>query len=180
LHTEDRPKIEAKMREQVRAGGRLEFDSTLLLTNGSYRWVLVAGAMFSSARTQGMPQLMGVVMYITGRKKAETDLVREEKKYRQRVNNANEWLLVSQIGMIRFSNPMPRQILGYMREEIVGAPFGKYIHPDDLQLVTKNHLTLPAGNFVPRDMFRVIDQNGVMHWLETSGVPCEWEGSAAA
>ncbi|WP_167512610.1 PAS domain S-box protein [Oceanidesulfovibrio marinus] len=180
LHPEDRPKIEAKMREQVRAGGRLEFDSRVLLPDGSYRWVLVAGAMFSAAWKQGPPQMMGVVMDITGRKQAEQDLVREEQKYRQLVNNANEWILVSQNGMIRFSNPMSRQILGYMPEEMVGTPFGKYIHPDDLQLVTKNHIKRQAGNFVPRYMFRVIDKNGVMHWLETSGVPCEWEGSAAA
>ncbi|MFW5733549.1 MAG: PAS domain S-box protein [Oceanidesulfovibrio sp.] len=178
IHPEDRKRLRTEVRTMFRHGGRLECDCRAVLPDGSTRWILVSGAMLSAA-WDNQTQLVGVAMDITARKQAQQNLQREEQKYRQLVNNANEWILVSQDGVIRFSNPMVRPILGYEAEELVDKPFEQYILPDDLPMVIENHRNRIAGYAVPNYTFRALARNGETRWLETSGVPCEWEGAPA-
>jgi PAS domain S-box-containing protein len=84
-------------------------------------------------------------------------------------------------GRILFANPYVSRIVGYSEEELKNIPFSQFIHPDDIEMVLRNHKRRISGDRdIPVYEFRIIGPNGETLWAELEGVPIEWNGEPAA
>jgi len=114
------------------------------------------------------------------RRQAEEALLESEKKYRLVVDNANEGIVITQDGMLKFANPSISQFTGYSENTIKETSILDLIHPDDRQMVIEHHRKRMSGEEIPRTYaFRMIDRNGHTRWIRNNGVLVEWEGRPA-
>jgi len=111
------------------------------------------------------------------RKRAEEALLDSEKKYRLVVENANEGIVITQDGMLKFVNPQARRATGFSEDSAETRNFLNYIHPDDKKMVYEHHRKRLAGEEVPRIYsMRMLDQEGQTRCIQNNGVLVEWEG----
>jgi len=110
------------------------------------------------------------------------ELRQSELKYRLLVENANEGVAVLYNGMIVLANPHTSRLLGVPVGELRGQQFGRFIHPDDLQMVTdlyQQRLTAPPDTLPDVSTFRMITLSGAVLWTEVKAVLIDWEGKQA-
>jgi len=67
---------------------------------------------------------------IEERRKTEEELRRSEEKYRNLIEQANDGIIITQDGNVRFVNQRMADLLGYTREEMTSTPQIRYVHPD--------------------------------------------------
>ena len=117
---------------------------------------------------------------ITKRKLAEDALKESEEKYRLVVENANEGIIVTQDGKLMYANPITSDYTGYTVDELTSRPFVDFVHPDDRKMVMGHHLSRLKGEKAPETyLFRVINKNGEIKWIEINGVMVSWEDRPA-
>ncbi len=119
-------------------------------------------------------RIITIIQNITKRKKAEEALQKSEERFRQVVENAQEWIWeVDANGLYTYASPIGEKILGYKPEEIVKK---KYFY-DLFQSEGRERLKKEAFEvFAKKKSFREfinqnIHKNGEPVWLSTSGVP---------
>jgi PAS domain S-box-containing protein len=103
-----------------------------------------------------------------------------EGDYRLVVESASQGIVIAQEDTIQYANPKITEYTGYTREELVSRPFIELIHPDDRQMVVRQHQDVlsrkaPSG----RLSHRIIDKKGHIRWMEVTGVPFTWEDTAS-
>ncbi len=78
---------------------------------------------------------IGVIRDITERREMEQALRKSEKRFRQVVENAKEWIWEADAnGLYTYASPIIEKILGYTPEEILGKKhFYDFFHPDDAE-----------------------------------------------
>ncbi len=117
---------------------------------------------------------------ISERKRTEEALRSSEERYRAVVENANEGIIVTQDGKIRFGNSKAFTLTDRTPEEAMATPFIEMIHPDDRARVYGNYLRRMRGEPVENNYtFRVITPRGEVMWLQISAVSIDWEGKPA-
>ncbi len=114
------------------------------------------------------------------RKHAEEAVMESEKRYRTVVDNANEGIVITQDGMLKFVNPQVKEFTGLSKGQNKLGSFLDFIHPDDRQMVIEHHRKRLAGEEIPDIYYiRMIDQTGDIRWVQNNGVIVEWEGRPA-
>ncbi len=78
-----------------------------------------------------------VAQDITESKRAERDLRRSEKKFRQLVETVNAAALIYQRRQLRYVNSQTETLTGYTREELLALDLYDLIHPDFRETVKK-------------------------------------------
>lgn len=113
-------------------------------------------------------------------KHAERSLLESEQKYRQVIDNATEGIVVVQDKRIKLFNPKALEISACTAEELSTKSILDFVHPEDREIVLRNHeRRLNASPPPPPYVFRLVDKQGNLRWLETSGVAIQWEGAPA-
>jgi PAS domain S-box-containing protein len=103
-------------------------------------------------------------------------LLESEEKYRTLVENINDTVFsVDATGQITYISPVIERITGYRVDEVVGQPFSRYIHADDLPALMTRFAGVLAGNLVPFE-FRVLDRNGAVRHVRASSRPLKRAG----
>jgi PAS domain S-box-containing protein len=74
-------------------------------------------------------------------------------------------------GVIRAVNPAWTQRLGWREEELVGAPFTDFLHPDDIAQTLAIRGTLLDGAVLERFANRYLTKSGDSVWLSWTAVP---------
>jgi PAS domain S-box-containing protein len=123
--------------------------------------------------------IQGIVRDITDRRKAEEELKQSKERYRLLVENALETILVAQDSKIKFINKAGGNLTGIPSGDMIGRPFIEFIHPDDRKKVGDSYKKRIKGDFLPKYSFRVLREDGSIHWAEIEAVRIEWEGSPA-
>lgn len=104
------------------------------------------------------------------RKKAETELLDKEKKFRALIENSSDGLsILGADGSLRDISPSAARILGYKEEELIGRVHLSKIHPDDLEQVLQAFATAinnPSDIITIEYRHRMPD--GQHKWLECS------------
>jgi PAS domain S-box-containing protein len=96
------------------------------------------------------------------------------------VENANEGIIISQDGRLKFVNHQTTEFSGYSDEDLKTVSFLDFVHPDDRDMVIKHHMNRLSGLEAPQVYsFRMIDSNGETKWIRNNGVIIEWEGRPA-
>lgn len=117
---------------------------------------------------------------ITERKLREEELRISEERYRFLIENANEGILVIQKGVFKFLNPKAIEILGYSEKELESMSFTGVIHPDDRAETAERIQKRVEGEEFPSELiFRTIDKEGKIKWVESNAVTINWEGEPA-
>ncbi|MBE9543212.1 MAG: PAS domain S-box protein, partial [Proteobacteria bacterium] len=113
-------------------------------------------------------------------KQAEEAVLDSEKKYRLVVDNANEGIVITQDGMLKFVNPKVKEYTGFSENNLKTESLIDYIHPDDREMVIEHHRKRLAGEEKPRIYsMRMIDREDNTRWIQNNGVLVEWEGRPA-
>ena len=117
---------------------------------------------------------------IGDRKKIEELLRESEEKYRQIFENANDGIILTVEGIVRFINPKIYEMTGYMPKNIIGKPFSDFMHVDFRELIMENHMARLRGEDVPeRYDIKFIDKKGNLCWFEIKSTVISWEGETA-
>lgn len=119
---------------------------------------------------------------ITELKKSQLSLVESEEKYRLLVENAKEAIFIYQDGRFRFSNHQAREMAkkvgmpGPQRKPLI-----EYLHEDD-RGSNPDHLEKRLSGLdkkLPAMVFRAIDKDGYIVWLELNTVNLTWQQKPA-
>jgi len=114
------------------------------------------------------------------RTQAEEALLESEEKYRLVVDNANEGIVITQDGLLKFANPSISKFTGFTENTFKEQSILEFIHPDDRQMIIEHHRKRLSGEEIPRPYsFRMIDRKGHTRWIQNNGVVVEWEGRPA-
>lgn len=131
---------------------------------------------------QGRPALIGTVIDITGRKKAEEALLESENKYRSVVENSLAGFYIIQDNLFRFVNQRWCEMLGYTSEEVVNrlSPLDM-TYSEDKKIVEDNlmrRLTSEVDR-IEYD-FRTIRKDGQVIHVKVLGSSILYRGRPAA
>ncbi len=74
-------------------------------------------------------------------------------------------------GVILAVNPAWTQRLGWREDELVGAPFTRFLHPDDVAQTLAIRRTILDGVALERFANRYLTRDGAVVWLSWSAVP---------
>lgn len=117
---------------------------------------------------------------VNDRKLVEILLRESEEKYRQIFENANDGILLSVNGIVRFINPKLYEITGYLPKETINRPFTDFVHPEYRDLVLQNHIGRLKGLAVPeRYDIKAFNKKGEEKWYEIKSALITWEQSPA-
>jgi two-component system CheB/CheR fusion protein len=86
---------------------------------------------------------------VTAQKAAERALRESETKYRDVVERASDGICILQDGLVKFVNLRGAELVGDSVDEILGAPFVDYIHPDDSDRLKARYEKRLSGEAVP-------------------------------
>lgn len=118
-----------------------------------------------------------LISEISDRKKIEELLRESEEKYRQVFENANDGILLTVDGIVRFINPKIYEMTGYMPKDIIGKPFADFMHIDFRDLIMENHMKRLRGEDVPdRYDIKFVDKKNKLKWFEIKSTVITWEG----
>lgn len=121
-----------------------------------------------------------LIKEITDRKNIEALLRESEEKYRQMFENANDGILLTVDGIVRFINPKIYEMTGYMPKNIIGKPFSDFMHIDYRELIMENHMKRLRGEDVPEQYdIKFVDKKKKIKWFEIKSTVISWEGETA-
>ncbi len=113
---------------------------------------------------------------------AQSTVKETQQKYKLLVENANEAIVVTQEGRVKFANPRAIELTGYSIDELTSRPFAELIYPDDRETVIKRYLTVLRGEELvpPYHTYRIIGKGGDIRWAETTATRVIWEDKPAS
>ncbi len=156
----------------------------------SFEWLhrTIPGKQFNAeirikpfAEEGELPLAISFVRDITERKKAENALIESEFKYRQLLEAANDAIFIAQDGKIIFCNNKTSALTGVDKETLTNTNFGRFIHPEDVEMVASRHMQrLQGATDLPSTYtFRLITGEGQVLTVQISTVVIEWSGKPA-
>ena len=148
IHPEDRATALAAANDGIRRNGRFSSEYRVVRPDGEIRWVEARG--MAIADVDGRPsRTIGTVRDITHRKFAQKQLeelnrsleskVAERTRERDAMWRLSRDLLLVLDTRLRIVaiNPIVTELTGYSPEEVIGQPFGRFLHPEDRPLLAQ-------------------------------------------
>ncbi|MCX5846086.1 MAG: PAS domain S-box protein [Deltaproteobacteria bacterium] len=103
--------------------------------------------------------------------KVQERLQESEAKYRNLIENINDVIFsVDTRRCITYISPAVERFLQYTVNEIIGVPFTRFVHPDDLPALLSRFEKTLDGNLQPYE-FRVFAKDGAIFHVRTSSRP---------
>ncbi|MBD0342147.1 MAG: PAS domain-containing protein, partial [Microcoleus sp. Co-bin12] len=107
---------------------------------------------------------------ITESKRAERDLRRSEKKFRQLIETVNAAALIYHRRQLRYVNSQTEALTGYTREELLALDLYDLIHRDFIEIVKSwgksSHRRSSAGS--KKYEVRILTKTGETRWIEAT------------
>jgi len=170
IHPEEQAWTKARIAERLKTG-EADYDVTTRIVRLSGEQRYISGSSIVEIGADGAPAfIMGTVRDITDERKAQTDLVASESRYRLLADNASDMIAtLGPEGGIQFISPACLGVLGYTPEEMVGRKVIDMTHPEDVAAVTQYYADLIAKgpSAIPEPFqFRGRRKDGQWVWLE--------------
>lgn len=143
-------------------------EQRLIAKSGEVRWVDVSIGRIDWG---GAPALLGTVLDVSDRRRAETQRRRGERRFRALVEHASDIVLVFDAQrLVTYVSPSHERLLGHPPSAIEGHDLYDIAHPDDLQLCrTAVDKVLSAAGTTVRIQYRVRHADGSWRWMEGIG-----------
>ncbi len=124
--------------------------------------------------------LADIAWEIVERKRAEEALRESEEKYRLLIENAREAIFVLQNGVVKFTNDMGSEMIGFSETQLVGHSMHRFLYPEDLPEIETRHRKIMEGEH-PGGIFdlRLRKSDGSTLWLRINSKRIHWEGFPA-
>lgn len=105
--------------------------------DGSYAFLHDRGHIVRDENGRAI-RMIGAMMDLTARKRAEEELRRNEQRFRSLIENLSDLItVVSRDGLITYEGPSATRVLGFRPEEMTLRPFLDFIHPEDRENATR-------------------------------------------
>ncbi len=114
--------------------------------NQSLHWVEIRSV---STIWDRQPAYLGFLSDTTQIKQEEDSLREREQFYAALIENSRDGIAIVQDNLVVFANQSLVELAGYTVEEVIGQPFWRFVHPDDLDLVINNYQRRMAGMKLP-------------------------------
>lgn len=169
IHPEDRQRtIEAL--ECAKASGQNSYTDEYRFKTENAGWVNIYGRTLIQRNKEGKAiRLIGSMMDITERKKAEELLAASEKRFRKLVENANDaFAILDPTGRPTFISSSVKRVLGYSEEEVKNMDMFTLVHPDNIEEVQQTMKVVMENPGVPvvGHISRLKHKDGTWHWFE--------------
>lgn len=156
---------------------RLEAEYRVVLGSGEVRWVHTRGLV--KRDSAGVPlrfvcSLRDVTQRrLSGEKlrESEAQLRDSEKRYRMLVENTSDAIIaLSKDLEVTYASASVAQVFGFHPEELMGFKIFAHVHADDVDRVRRllRHGIRTHGH-VPPILFRLLDKDGRLCWVEAKG-----------
>ena len=113
--------------------------------------------------------------------KERTRQLRESQiKYRDILERANDMIVITQNGKLKYVNPKAVSLTGRSQQQMLELHFTEMVHPDDRPIVEEKQKQLmdiedPNGNYG----FRMLKEDGEAFWVETHAIRTVWDDEPA-
>ncbi|WP_210542127.1 bifunctional diguanylate cyclase/phosphodiesterase [Rhodoferax sp. PAMC 29310] len=147
------------------------------LKSGEQRIFLMGAAVIEDPAE---PLMMAGFQDVTERYRLDEALRQSEARYRRFIEDLPLGVVVTQQGVIRFTNATARTLLGFSADELHGKPFLPFVLEEDRAWLVDLHQRRMRGEDVPTTYeCRFATKSGeVRHWsLDTRTI--DWDGTAA-
>ncbi len=116
----------------------------------------------------------------TERKKAEEVIKLSEEKYRRLIENSHDIIYtLNQEGIFTFVSQSMTYMLGYNSDQLIGKPFQKLIHKDDIpQCLVFLKKTIETGERQTGLEYRAQHADGTWRWHVTNAMPIKDKSGA--
>lgn len=173
-----RPQDRERMLEIISRTGRVHNQEAMFrLKNGEIITALLSAI---SLNIGGERVIVSITRDITERDQAQKALKESEEKYRFVVDNAIEWMVLTQRDKIVFANRQAIEQSGYSPEELSSLSIEQLIHPDDREESIRLYQSKMEGNPEKGDYeFRVVGKTGSTIWVRINSFPVKWMGQPA-
>lgn len=106
---------------------------------------------------------------ISLRKAALEALGESEARYRELVESLDEVVFASDSeGLLTYISPSAVPLAGYAVEEILGQPFTRFVHPEDIPEQRGRLARLQAGEALDPTELRIVCKSGEARWVRSS------------
>lgn len=169
IHPEDRERTLLAL-EEAKSGGQNSYVDEYRFKTENAGWMNIYGRTLIQRNNEGRPiRLIGSMMDITERKKAEELLAANEKRFRKLLENGNDaFAILSPEGRPMYVSSSAERLLGYTEEEIYQLDMFTLVHPDNLADVQQTMMTVMENPGVPLTghISRLKHKDGTWHWYE--------------
>ena len=126
---------------------------------------------------RGRPAGKSLVLHdTTGRRIMEEALRKSEEKYRGLVESMGDVIFSLDVhGSITYISPMVMRMSGYKPGEVVGSHYSRFVHPDDLDFVTRG-ITMSYRGVVGPVEFKLRDSGGSPKIIRADAFPLKEKG----
>ncbi len=156
--------------EVIENPGKQQYESQLLSANGEERDTIFYKSTFANL-DGSVGGIVGVMLDITERKRAETELARSEKKYRTLLEAAFDLIyVIGRDDTVLYVNPAGSKLLGKPPEEIISKPRASFFPPEAAanQKIALDRV-FASGEPFYREQENL--QNEHVQWQETQLIP---------
>jgi PAS domain S-box-containing protein len=176
VHPDDLPFIQQKYieRKKGKKNQILQYEGRVISKNGEIIWF---SNLSKGIKYQGKDATIGAMMDITKLKRSEEALKESEKKYRLILENVHDLITIlnNEYKYEYINEPAYLNILGYSEEELLGKSAWNFVHPEDIEHMTKKHEIntdeFSDINGEDSDILRIRHKNGHYLWLEYKSRP---------
>lgn len=122
----------------------------------------------------------GITRDLTGQPSAERAAQEAEANYKVLVENSQTGIFIVQNSTLVYVNPRICEFMGYTREEVLGTPIWRYVHPDDAGTLATYEKRRIMGEDVPSHYIaRGITRSGEVRYFDFRPSVIGFEGKPA-
>ena len=163
----------------LRHPGVQTYEASGIYNDGKSHDIIFNKATFVDADNR-VAGLVGALIDITERKRAEEALRESEEKFRVLAETSPTAIFLFQGEMIIYANPATERLFGYSAEELLQMRFWDWAHEDFREMVRASGLARQRGEAVPgRYESRFVTKAGEDRWLVVSAGLIEYHGRPA-
>ncbi|MDA8124311.1 MAG: PAS domain S-box protein [Deltaproteobacteria bacterium] len=180
VYADDWPLVQENLRRRMTGEtNSLNYEFRVVTKNGEVRYAEVRD---SRTVYKDRPAVIGTLVDITERKRADEALRESESKFRTLVENSVAGVYLIQNGRFEYVNAKLAESMGYTVAEVIGKTrLEEVIHPEDLPIVRENLRRRLAGEIEAQNYgFRIITKSGKVRHVEVYSSLTLYRGEPAA